>query len=408
MKMKICPGFISGNETAMTIRHQSPFKEGEVFQIQKRLLDSARTRHAENMVKREAYRALFGDEWFEGETVDTDLSDDQLTADLNALLHECPVERSAITPGEPGKYSAIEPGLFAGEPSYRVAASAMPRQEPGQAIHSLDEQRISRPAILAELGVNAKSSRSNRLGQALSTPGRAGLIANFSLSHAAHVVAKKKLHPDVDHDQLEALLRLDAFIQKLMRDYQGVGALPNWEKFVSPEIKQFFRIFHLCGKRDSKTLTIRLDHKTAEAALVAPRGPANYLAAIIKRTLAKLGIETDMTFNLEFNHTGRTENHPAHIHGTLCIPDDKVNEVTEALRSALAEGYRQRYKNLAVHIEQPRSARAWAAYCIKEYDITGIKLTTDRGRKTRPEYSTRELTQDAKTFYETISAWLDL
>lgn len=53
----------------MTIKHQSPFKEGEVSQIQKRLLDSARTRHAENMVKRDAYRALFGDEWFKGETV---------------------------------------------------------------------------------------------------------------------------------------------------------------------------------------------------------------------------------------------------------------------------------------------------------------------------------------------------
>ncbi|MDU8604806.1 hypothetical protein [Pseudomonas syringae group sp. 247E2] len=390
----------------MTIRHQSPFKEGEVFQIQKRLLDSARTRHAENMVKREAYRALFGDEWFEGETVDTDLGCDQLSADLDALLDESPVARSAITAGEPGKFPAIEPGLFAGAPSYHIATSTVPLQEPGQVILSLDEQRIPRPAILAELGVNAKSSRSDRRGQALSTSGRAGLVASLSLSHAAHVVAIKKLHPDVDHDQLETLLRRDAFIQKLVRDYQGAGELPEWEKFVSPEIKQFFRIFHLCGKPDSKTLTIRLDHKTAEAALVAPRGPANYLAAIIKRTLAKLGIETDLTFNLEFNHTGRTENHPAHIHGTLCIPDDRVNEVTEALRNALAEGYRQRYKNLAVHIEQPRSAHWWAAYCVKEYDTTAIKLTTDRGRKTRPEYSTRELTKDAKAFYETISAWL--
>ncbi|BCS42749.1 hypothetical protein ALP77_00289 [Pseudomonas amygdali pv. tabaci] len=404
--MKICPGSISGNETAMTIKHQSPFKEGEVLQIQKRLLDSARIRHAENMVKREAYRALFGDEWFEGEAVDTDLSDDKLSADLNALLDECPMERSAIKPDEPGKCPAIEPGLFAGAPSYRVATSATPRQESGQAIHSLDEQRIPRPAILAKLRVNAKSGRSNRLGQALSTPGRAGLIASFSLSHAAHVVAINKLHPDVDHDQLEALLRIDAFIQKLVRDYQGAGELPEWEKFVSPEIKQFFRIFHLCGKPDSKTLTIRLDHKMAEAALVAPRGPANYLAAIIKRTLAKLGIETDLTFNLEFNHTGRAENHPAHIHGTLCIPNDRVDEVTEALRNALAEGYRQRYKNLAVHIEKPRSARAWAAYCIKEYDNTASKLTNDRGRKNRPEYSNRKLTQDAKAFYKNISAWL--
>lgn len=404
--MKICPGSISDNETTMTIKHQSPFKEGEVSQIQKRLLDSARARHAENMVKSEAYRALFGDEWFKGETVGPDLGDDQLSADLNALLDECPVERPVMTPAEPSTHPAIESGLFAGTPSYRVATLAVPRQEPGEAIHFLDEQRIPRQAILAELGVNVKSSRSNRLGRTLSTPGRAGLVASFSLSHAAHVVAIKKLHPDVDHDQLEALLRIDTFIQKLVHDYQGAGELPGWEKFVSPEIKQFFRIFHQCGKPDSKTLTIRLDHKTAEVAMAAPRGPANYIAAIIMRALAKLGIETDLTFNLEFNHTGRTENHPAHIHGTLCIPVDRVNEVTGALRSTLAEGYRQRYKNLAVHIEQPRSARAWAAYCIKEYDITGIKLTTERGRKTRPDYAARKLTQDGKAFYENISAWL--
>ena len=391
----------------MTIRHQSPFKEGEVLQIQKRLLDSARTRHAENIVEREAYRALFGDEWFKGEMVDTDLGDDQLSADLNALLDECQVEEAALTPGEPGKYPAIKPGLFAGAPSYSVATSVMPSQELGQAIHSLDEQRISRPAILVEVGVNAKSSRINRLGKALSTPGRAGLIASFSLSHAARVVAISKLHPDVDHDQLKALLRIDAFIQKLLRGYQGVGELPNWEKFVSPEIKQFFRIFHQCEKPDSKILTIRLDHKTAEAALVALRGPANYLAEIIKRTLTKMGIETDLAFNLEFSHTGRKENHPAHIHGALCIPDDKVNEVTEALRSALAEGYRQRYTNLAIHIEKPRSAQWWAAYCIKEYLITAGKLEAERGRKNRPDYATQKLTQEAKAFYEGISAWLN-
>lgn len=113
----------------------------------------------------------------------------------------------------------------------------------------------------------------------------------------------------------------------------------------------------------------------------APRGPANYLAEIIKRTLAKLGIATELAFNLEFNHTGSTENHPLHIHGAFCIPDDSVDGVSEALRTALAPGYRQRYKNLAVHIEKPRSARWWATYCIKEYSITACRLETERGRK---------------------------
>lgn len=344
----------------MTIKHQSPFKEGEVLQIQKRLLDSARSRHAETMVERKAYRALFGDDWLEGETVDADLGDDELSADLNELLDERPLK--------------------------------LPLS--------------SRTMIRDKSGVNAKSSRSNRRGQSLSTPGRAGLIANLSLIHAERVAAINKLDPHVDHDQLQTLLKIDAFIQKLAREYQGTGELPDWAKFVSPEIKQFFRIFHQCRKLDSKALTIRLDHKTAEAALAAPRGPANFLAAIIKRTLAKLGIETDLAFNLEFNHTGCTENHPAHIHGALCVPDDRIGDVTEALRCALAEGYRQRYRNLAVHVEMPRSAQWWAAYCIKEYGITGIKMSADRGRKTCPDYATQDITQQAKALYEDLSAWL--
>ena len=78
----------------------------------------------------------------------------------------------------------------------------------------------------------------------------------------------------------------------------------------------------------------------------------NYLAEIIKRTLAKLGIDTELAFNLEFNHTGSTENHPLHIHGALCIPEDRVKAVSEALRKALAMDYRQRYTNLAASIKQ--------------------------------------------------------
>jgi len=183
--------------------------------------------------------------------------------------------------------------------------------------------------------------------------------------------------------------------------------LPDWAKFVSPEMKQYFRLHLLCTKPDAKTITIRLAHDSAEAALAAPRGPANYLAEIIKRALVRLGIETEVAFNLEFNHTGSTENHPLHLHGAFCIPDDRMDAVSEALRTALALDYRQRYKNIAVHIEKPRSARWWATYCIKEYSITACRLEADRGRKSRPDYAAQKLTQEAKAFYEGISAWLN-
>ncbi|RIZ46327.1 hypothetical protein CIK02_04190 [Pseudomonas putida] len=191
-----------------------------------------------------------------------------------------------------------------------------------------------------------------------------------------------------------------------MQSYQGTGELPDWAKFVSPEMKHYFRLHLLCTKPDAKTITIRLDRDTAEAALAAPRGPANYLAEIIKRALKRLGIETELAFNVEFNHTSSNENHPLHIHGALRIPDDRLKEVTEALRKSLAEGYRQRYKNVAVHIEKPRSAHWWAAYCIKEYSITASRLEAERRQKGRPDYAIQKLTQDAKAFYEGISDWL--
>lgn len=255
-------------------------------------------------------------------------------------------------------------------------------------------------------GVNANVGHSQKTGKSLSTPGRAGLVAGFHLRHTELVAAISDLNPEHDHQQLAAVRKTDDFIQKLMHSYQGTGVLPDWAKFVSPDMKQYFRLHLLCTKPDAKTITIRLDHDSAEAALAAPRGPANYLAETIKRTLVKLGIHTELAFNLEFNHTGSTENHPLHIHGAFCIPDDRVDAVSEALRTTLASGYRQRYKNLAVHIEKPRSAHWWAAYCIKEYSITASGLDSKRGRKSRPDYVTQELTQQAKAFYEGISAWL--
>ncbi len=256
-------------------------------------------------------------------------------------------------------------------------------------------------------GVNVNTSHSQKTGKSLSTPGRAGLVADFHLKHTELVAAISDFNPGHDHQQLEAARKTDAFIQNLMRSYQGSGELPDWAKFVSPDMKQYFRLHLLCKRPDAKTLTVRLDHDSAEAALASPRGPANYLAEIVKRTLAKLGIKAELAFNLEFNHTGSTENHPLHIHGAFCIPDVRVCEVSEALRQALALGYRQRYTNLAVHIEKPWNASWWAAYCIKDYTITATRLAVERVRKSRPDYVTQKLTREARAFYEDIDVWLN-
>ncbi|MFY1032700.1 hypothetical protein [Pseudomonas asiatica] len=278
---------------------------------------------------------------------------------MKALTLTCPDDdRSIVKPLEISR-SIEHPGAIQGMPKMKirphpiwVSEVVMPIKNKSPLTDTLCPQHeISGQASHNTAGVNAKKGCSKQSGRPLSTPARAGLVANFHLSHTERVVAIGELHTDLDRDQLEALLSTDAFILKLMQGYQGTGELPGWAKFVSPVIKQYFRLHRLCTKPDAKTVTIRLDHNSAEAALAAQRGPANHLAEIIKRTLKKLGIETDLAFNLEFNHTGNTENHPLHIHGALCIPDHRVHEVSEALRGALALGYRQRYTNLAVHVE---------------------------------------------------------
>jgi hypothetical protein len=399
----------------MTIKHQGPFKEGEVSQILQRLHDSELRRHAEAIATRDSLRTQFGGDWFaSGEAVGAAAEEmDDAFADLSRWLpqelhNEPPASPHTTTHREFDKSSDLS-GLFAGEPSYLLSSSE-PHSEDGEAL-PLDspcpQQEIPGQASHTGAGVNAKTGRSMQSGRRLSTPGRAGLLAGFHLGHAERVVAISELHPDLDHERLEKLLKADAFIQKLMQSYQGPGELPDWAKFVSSEMKQYFRLHLLCTKLDAKTITVRLDRDAAEAALAAPRGPANHLAEIIKRTLAKLGIETDLAFNLEFNHTSSTENHPLHFHGAFCIPDGRVDEASEALRKALAMGYRQRYKNLAVHIEKPQSAHWWAAYCIKEYGITASILKAEPGQKSRPNYATQKLTQEAKAFYEGISDWLN-
>ncbi|WP_122745744.1 hypothetical protein [Pseudomonas viridiflava] len=400
----------------MSIHQQGPFEEGEVPEIQKRLSESYAQRHAANMIEGKALKALFGDDWRDEErAIDAGVDDaDEYFADLNELLEQTAIELLSKPPTTTTNVAnapqAPELGQFAGEPSYSLLRFSRSKLKVRTTDQFLNEPLTQRQANQHKFGVNAKPDLLKPRSRSLSTPGRAGLIANFHLGHAERIVAinaLKELDLTLTQCQIEKLLKIDAFIHQLAREYQGTGELPDWAKFLSPEMKQFFRIFQQCTQPDAKTITIRLDHKTAAAALAAPRGPANYLAEIIKRALAKLGIETELTFNLEFNHTGRTENHPAHIHGALCIPDDRVVEVIGALRRALAEGYRQRYTNLAVHIEAPRSARSWAIYCIKEYDLTAIRLFAERLRKTRPEYATQTLTQQAKDFYESIGAWIN-
>lgn len=262
------------------------------------------------------------------------------------------------------------------------------------------------PKPNGDTGVNAKNPRHRLKRKNLSTLCQARLLAIFSLERKKHIAAIRKLNQDLDKAEIERLLKINTYTKAMLNSYLGSGGLPDWAKALRKDLKQFFRLFHLASQPDAQAMSIRLDHEIAEAALRAPRGPADYLADIIRRTLKKLGIETEMAFNLEFIHGASKENHRLHIHGVLCIPPERILEVTEALRIALALDYRARWKNVAVLLESPQNARWWASYCVKEHDIT-TRMLEAQASGANPSYSSRSLTQHAKNFYEDTVAWQD-
>lgn len=257
----------------------------------------------------------------------------------------------------------------------------------------------------ATSGADAKNGRRRPRQKKLSTTSQAGLLAKFQSMHEEGVVAISELHQDLDHEQIAQLETKIRFIIQVARSYKGkdTGKLADWSKHVPAEIKQFFRLLWLARQPNALAVTIRLDHHTATKALAAKRGPANYLADIIRRTLAKMGITTALAFNLEYTHGTSRENHPLHLHGILCIPVDRIDEARLALRSALAEGYRQRFDNLAVHIEAIKNHRWWAGYCTKEHDITADALQKSRGKNTVPDYACASTRDGGKTLYESVN-----
>lgn len=253
-------------------------------------------------------------------------------------------------------------------------------------------------------GVDAKNGKRRTASIRLPNAHKAGLLANFQGMREQGVAAISELDPDLDHEQIAQIEAKISFIDQVAQSYAGKepGKLADWSKRVPAEIKQFFRLLWLARQPDTVAVTIRLDHRTATKALNAKRGPANHLAGIIQRTLAKLGVSTDLAFNLEYTHGASTENHPLHLHGIVRIPADRIEEVRLALRSALAEGYRQRFGNLAVHIAEISNPRWWAGYCTKEHGISANILKTARGQRTVPDYASDSARDGGKTLYESL------
>lgn len=268
-----------------------------------------------------------------------------------------------------------------------------------------DHKRFSDTPPPPRAGVNAKKNRRRVTARALVTPGQAWLLAGFAAGMEKRVAAISQLDPQIDRRDIERIQKIDSYVQSLARGYLSTGKLPDWSKSLSKDIKQFFRLRHLLSQPHAHVISNRLGHKVAEAALNAPRGPADYLAGVIMRTLKALGINTELAFNLEFVHGVCRENHPLHIHGVLCVPDEQLPAVTDALTQALASGYRARWKNVAVLLERPQSPGFWASYCIKESAVTSEILFRKSGRTDSTSYATRGQTRNAREFYTKIDEW---
>ena len=268
------------------------------------------------------------------------------------------------------------------------------------------EQRFSNTPGLFGIGVNAKNARRRVGSKGLSAVGQARVLVDFAAGMEKRLAAISQLHPQLDHADIQRIQRIDAYVQRMARSYLSAGKLPDWSKSLSKDIKQFFRLRQLLSQPNAQTVTIRLGHDVAEAALRAPRGPAGYLAALISRQLKALGIETELVFNLEFIHGACIENHPMHIHGALRIPDGQISVVTEALRKCLASTYRSRWRNLAVKLEKPQKGGFWPCYCVKESAVTVEVLSRHGVRTPSASYSTRSQTQMTREFYSQIDTWL--
>lgn len=309
---------------------------------------------------------------------------------------------AAFSTADPSANEEYEPSFLPVNASKPKDWAAFSTPASGTRKRSLAKKSAG-PATVSS-GVDAKNGKRRAASIRLPNAHKAGLLANFQGMREQGVAAISELDPDLDHEQIAQIEAKISFIIRVAQSYAGKdsGKLADWSKHVPAEIKQFFRLLWLARQPDAVAVTIRLDHRTATKALDAKRGPANHLAAIIQRTLAKLGISTDLAFNLEYTHGASTENHPLHLHGIVRIPADRIEEARQALRSALAGGYRQRFNNLAVHIEAISNPRWWAGYCTKEHEISADILKKARGKGTAPDYACDSARGGGKTLYESV------
>ena len=240
-----------------------------------------------------------------------------------------------------------------------------------------------------------------------------------SISYSCTSSVETKPNTKTKEKISRALAALE-YQEHLAQETASGVALPDWERRLPPITKRAFAVMALARHPDAKAITFRLGHEVVEAALRAKNGPTDYLA----RKLQRLGLE-QMVFVFERSASTSDENSPYHIHGVAVIPAlllaELINEPKGAdgkqqpskLRAALApppssdstppiRGYRQRYDNRAIDIQQARTAGGWYQYTTKEIDFTAHYLSS------RPDYASRCAIKAGRALYETVRTWVKM
>ncbi|TBW09523.1 hypothetical protein E0E50_11745 [Azotobacter chroococcum subsp. isscasi] len=220
----------------------------------------------------------------------------------------------------------------------------------------------------------------------------------------AHVVidiTNSPLSPEtLTSETLEILIAENLDREEQASRYANRLLLPSWAR-LPDDLKQLFKIAACGNHPDAVALTSNLDLKTASAALGASRGPAYFLARIIKRTLAQAGLSPDLALTVEFAH-GRSNKSSAnpelHIHGVLQVPASLRGKITDDLKKALAREYIETAGNKAVLLKPITSLGGWAGYCTNQRTFTTEHLDN-------PDFSTHSASQAGQALYKQVKAW---
>lgn len=173
----------------------------------------------------------------------------------------------------------------------------------------------------------------------------------------------------------------DAMILSDVLDLPWPSTLSEWKQLPA-DVAQFFKLLHVLSQTNAVFVTCRLDMDIGEQAMLAPRGPCDWLAGRIRLALRGIGLPTEhMTFNIELAPGQAKTLHRLHIHGAFCIPVDRRAQAVDEIKKVLAPAYKTHGRNVAVKIEEPQSAPDVARYIPKEARITEPRIRKARGSK---------------------------